>query len=1090
MSRLPRNYLLGLLAGLLLLLVASVAPAPTKPSLPPKLSPMPSPVLRVSAPTMPSSPSPPPTFAGTVFPTPPQQKSPWTPPAGLPDPLVSAATTLFDQGLADPRGGDYRQISVAVGNVWSGDGGVARTHGWALPASTSGGGRFAVCWNGLVYPVVSVGGPADLNADVDTLVQADAKIRSAFVKANPTGSYFRFMHGAIPEGESVSETSFLPIKVCLLLRLGEGDLARTFWDAWLSGTPPRHNGNDEALRDPYLTLADEWVWALFDRAVTAHMRGDDRLAVLDARHLTALQPVAEAEARRRGYPQYPNGGVHEAAQPYFPYLGPLPRLLADEERRAGETTPRPTLTAILAMPDKAARIAALIRALDQVSARQNGQPGGVSPDADPVVQGLVAQGDAAVQPLIDAVRTDTRLTRSVGFGRDFFQARSLVSVSGAAYAALVDILHTSEFSASPPTWEGRAETAAAIQAYWDKYHGFSVAERWYRTLADDGAAPKQWLDAAQEIVRPGDEEVRGGWVVSGPRPNGIPPPPHGESLRRGHTPSVSALMARRVAAIVALSETRDHDSRQVFDVGDATTMALSLASWDPQAARPVLRAQFGTERKTLAFWKGKVDVTNDALRLTKLTLARVQSGDPAALSDYLDWLQGTPLKDLPSFRLSDILEPLWRSPDDPVVMRGAAFLFNDPRSPWVPLIQERPGFSTSEYENLLESPLLGLAPFRRAVLTALADHAVIQSVTLGGPDRQADFQIIRHDVDPFRPAAPQEFPVRRCDLYAWHLSHLDGMPAFGYTWPAAEKDAAIAAAAARLRRYGSRFGAGHPVIRPGEGGFGGPNDIAFLTFPRLTRPATAGDVAGNRAIFTLEAGARVVPLPAFPLPARWVTDHRYPRRVGVWSVARKKYEPGLGYSQDGNVWQAEETADGKRFYGFVGPHDIARVPAEDMKFPPPPYVWTPVSDGLDGGLRGAAGDSLPYNLSLRAGEPLPLILRLRSRRGLAQTVPADFLRRHLTLNLIFSPDDPGADPRTLTDPARTWEVVRPRRAPPLPPARARRLEPTEDFAAWTLDPHADYDLSRPGAYRLQFLFAARPTESGAPTPEAAFRVTR
>ena len=157
MSRLPRNYLLGFLAGLLLLLVASVAPAPPQPS--PKPSPRPSPplrpspVLRGSAPAMTTSPSPaPPTFAGAALPTPPQQTSPWTPPAGLPGPLVSAATTLFDQGLADPRGGDYRQVSVAVGNVWSGDGGVARTHAWVLPVDTPGGQRFAVCWNGLVYP--------------------------------------------------------------------------------------------------------------------------------------------------------------------------------------------------------------------------------------------------------------------------------------------------------------------------------------------------------------------------------------------------------------------------------------------------------------------------------------------------------------------------------------------------------------------------------------------------------------------------------------------------------------------------------------------------------------------------------------------------------------------------------------------------------------------------------------------------------------------------------------------------------------------------------------------------------------------------
>ena len=45
-----------------------------------------------------------------------------------------ASATLFEQGLADPRGCDYRAIEIAIGSVWSGDEGVATTHGWVLPA--------------------------------------------------------------------------------------------------------------------------------------------------------------------------------------------------------------------------------------------------------------------------------------------------------------------------------------------------------------------------------------------------------------------------------------------------------------------------------------------------------------------------------------------------------------------------------------------------------------------------------------------------------------------------------------------------------------------------------------------------------------------------------------------------------------------------------------------------------------------------------------------------------------------------------------------------------------------------------------------
>jgi len=1028
--------------------------------------------------------------AEPTLPVPPQQNAPWTPPVGLPAPLVSAATTLFAEGLADPRGGEYRQISVHIGNVWSGDGGIVSVHGWVLPQPAAGQ-RYAVCWNGLVYPVVSLNDRADLSADVAALVKADADIRANYLKGNPTQPYFRFLQGAIPESQSVSQTSLLPLKAALLLRLGEGELAQHFWESWQAGTPPNYNDNTEALRDPYLLMADEWVWAQFDRAVTAHMRGDDHLSLFSARQLTALQPVAEAEAQRRGYQQSPSRGVHQARQPYFPYLEPLPRLLADEERRVTETTPPPALAALQAMPDKTTRIAALIRSLDQVAARQDGQPGSVSPEADPIVQALIGQGDDAVQPLIDTVRDDTRLTRSVGFGRDFFQDRYLISVSRTAYDAAEDILHTSEFGATGLPSD-KAANAAALQAYWDKYKNLSVTERWYHTLADDKAAPAQWIDAAHEIVRPSDEVLRGGWIERGPHFTGNAAP-KGEPLRQGHTPTVSVLMAQRIHTLRTYSNAPHGDSRQYNDVENATTLALYFAAWDPQAARPVLHDQFFAQRKALDQWPS---YSYDTLYLTKLTLARMHSDDPAALGNYVNWLQGAVPKDLPLFSLNDLFEPLWRAPNDPAAQREAEYLFLNPHSPWVPFVHDQPGYSSDLFEEDLEGPLLLLPAFRQAMLVSLADRTVIKTVTLGGPDPQEGNYSVGSGLDPFAPATPQPFPVRRCDLYALHLSHLGGMPAFQYDWPTAKKDAAIAIAAARLRRHGGSFASDLPPvlpdILPGEGGE--PQvPTPRLTFPHLTHPATAQDVIQNKAIFTFGSSAtekvRVWPLPVFPLPALWTADHHYPRHETVWT-APKKYDKVIGYAQEGFVWQAEETAKGRRFYGFVGPHDIARVPAEEMEFPPSnSYAWTQVAAGLDCALYDGSGQSVPYLTSLRAGQPLTLTLRLRSRRGVMQTLPADFLRHQVTLKLLFSPDAVGDEPRDPNDAGRTWEVVAPRQPMLAPPLPARKLEPAEEFSAWTLTPSRAFDLSRPGTYRLQFVFVSAATMTGRQTPEAAFRVT-
>ncbi len=289
-----------------------------------------------------------PRFEGATIPDPPRQREPWQPPATtLPRFLVSASATLFEQGLADPRGCDYHAIEIGVGNVWSGDGGVLKTHGWVLPAPAGEKTRFAIAWSGLVYPTVSIGEPADPAADVQVIAQQARAAGEARAKRPNMGNGGFNGFGTNNEASSVSSTSLLAIKVCLLLRVGRTDLAETVWAAGTDRPRDVGNGAAKAKMDltsygiSYVSLANDLAWYLFDRAVCADMRGDDALALADSRKLTALQKAVETRAEAMGF-AHPQRLVDrgEGPAPYIEFLGQLPELLADHERRRGNRSDR------------------------------------------------------------------------------------------------------------------------------------------------------------------------------------------------------------------------------------------------------------------------------------------------------------------------------------------------------------------------------------------------------------------------------------------------------------------------------------------------------------------------------------------------------------------------------------------------------------------------------------------------------------------------------------------------------------------------------------------------------------------------------
>ncbi len=649
------------------------------------------------------------------FPEPPMQHAAWTAPDGA---LGSATANVFELGLADPRGCDYRAITISVGDVWGNEQAVD-THGWVLPGS-----QLAIGWDGLVHPAQQIGALGDIAADVAALLAQPKQ----FLRPSPLSL----------------------VSAMLLVRLGKLELAQRIVDDLK--LKPELDLFDAAL--------DTWAWLQFEQGIIAHMRGDVQLALDSWRRLPKLRARLED----------------------VDYLDDIDALIADEQRRIAAPAPamdEVALLALHALPQRE-RIAKLVAALDQVAARQMGQPGGVALGEDKIIQALVAEGEPAVEPLLAAFETDDRRTRSVQFWRDFDRHRTVLSVYEAAFDALGGILDLQLFqpvstgdnlTARGP--EGRKQLGEQLRAYWQQWRGVPMEERWYRMFADDARDPSMWLDVAEKIVQPSNVKTIPSssiaqYTVTTSAAN---PSLRGEPLRAKQSPSVSELFARRIRAIG-----RDHAMQR-------GQLALAFARWDNAAAAADLAATF---RELSA------SPSTSCTMISQLTLERVRGDDAAALADYAGWIVHiTPSEAAYS---GDCFEPMIEHTDDRAIERAAKALFADRHSPWVPLPEDAYG--------LLDGDLVHVPAFGVLALAAIGNRKTIGTMTVEG--RSANVEVKNgmssssiEDGD----SPPNGFSTlwRVTDEIAERLARNAGV-AFERYWPLDQRDAAIAEIAAWLRR--------------------------------------------------------------------------------------------------------------------------------------------------------------------------------------------------------------------------------------------------------------------------------------------------
>jgi len=719
-----------------------------------------------------------PLFTGKELPRPPKQKSGWSPPtANLPTNYVTATVLLFEQGLADPRGCDYREIEIGTGNAWSGDGGVVKTHGWVLPGR--GEQRFVIGWNGLVYPAVSVG--TNANQETDVLALAT--------------NGFTSWQSALPEGANVFPNTLQGVKGCLLLRLGKADLATAYWlalehrgidfrnDLARRFSPTNELVSTNAIKlsdaDPYLTWAGDWAWSLFDRMICAHMRGDEKLALADARLLSAAQPQIEAECAQRGFKRQPywDSRRQKEQQPYLNFLEQLPPLLADLERREKEGARVSVITTgVTNIPDQTQRVAALVRDLDLVQARQWGQPGWVNLPEDPIISALIGEGDAAVEPLLDCLEHDQRLTRSVGFGRDFHRGRTVIAVSSAADVALKSILQAG-FS-----------NAAEMRAYWSKYKNLKLEDRWYAILNDDSARGR-WQEAAANLVQPVNiTRFPGGFSMEKPAPTNTPVALRGECLRAKTHPSVTELLTRHALEVPT-------NNVGTYDLSSCCQMAEYLARWDVQAALPVAKT-LSKRARTVMKYSGQQLGTF----VTQLSLARARAGDQTAFDDYAEWIVTTTPGQFEQLNL-ECLEPFRKFPTNAMLQAAAEKLFSQTNSAW-----GRLPWKNNYGRGTMESELVAVPAYRVLLCRELERTNPCGTITLERPgyvrynivdlNQSGSFGITLPEKSTATNGAKAD--IRWCDWIAMALANSKSILPFDPFAATTNRDSAIRAAALRL----------------------------------------------------------------------------------------------------------------------------------------------------------------------------------------------------------------------------------------------------------------------------------------------------
>ncbi len=672
----------------------------------------------------------------------------------LPPDVVNTALFLFSHGLADPANGTYREATIETSDIWRGNTRSQKVHAFQIGSTNK-----VVAWSGLEYEATSLGKSIDLAQDVRSSL-------SNIVQGAGLG------HFGNSEGVYAASPNHVTASL-LLLRYGRSDLAE---EVYTRVEKNAINSNRLQSKDAWFHSTRQYLSNRYDRALAAHMRGDDHLALTDFSNLSQNYKsfVHEADRRLSKTQSQDDSEVDPSNPIAFIYSA---NQLAEDIRERIDKPQKPIDLQSLDAKTQPERIRLLITAMNQIDERKGGQPGSVSINQSPIIKALISEGDAAVEPLMDCIETDQRYTRSVGFARDFSVHRNPISVATCARVALDSLLRVSTSETSGQLWP-----VDKIREYWKVNKGITLEAAWYRDLLDDSTDYRTWELAARNITSRATNAHAGGL-----------PPLRGESLRYNREPTVTQLFHRRALELIDVKNTAA--SRDAWKAKSGIDIALASYVWDRQASLPTLQA---VSHDVL---NPKSEITPSPVflaRVSRVFAVRMKLGDRDAIDEYTKLLTKLSHQSDPHIVGEvGILQVLWEQQNSPKIRELANRIFLERNSQWNIQNWTKSGVA-DRLVALVNTPALLIPGFRKALAEAILIHT---DWATGRIERRDSLYTLSYRAKGGQgilgnqenvPAnrIGEDFPITSSDFLILNMRTIRGLPKFEAFWDEGRKSKA------------------------------------------------------------------------------------------------------------------------------------------------------------------------------------------------------------------------------------------------------------------------------------------------------------